>query len=57
MQGVVRSYDEANRKELATKDDPQETKYEILEWVLGIALAQTAVSVAVAGVATAPVVR
>ena len=64
MQGVVRQYDEASRKELATKGDIQDvrnelanTKHEILKWVLGIALAQTAVIVAVIGVAIALVVK
>lgn len=60
MQGVVKSYDEASRKELATKGDIQDVrneiadaKHEILKWVMGIALAQTAAIVAVIGVAVA----
>lgn len=57
MQGVVRSYDEASRKELATKGDLADTKHEILKWVLGIALAQTAVIVAVIGVAIALIIK
>ena len=75
MQGVVRAYDEASRKDLATKGDIQDvrleiqdvrnelkveiadTKHEILKWVLGIALAQTAVIVAVIGVAIAVLIK
>lgn len=71
MQGVVQSYDESSRKELATKGDIQDvrneiqdvrreiadTKHEILKWVLGIALAQTAVIVAIIGVAVALVAK
>ena len=64
MQGVVRQYDESSRKDLATKGDIQDvrneiahTKHEILKWVLGIALAQTAVIVAVIGTAIAVLVK
>lgn len=78
MQGVVQSYDESSRKELATKGDIQDvrneiqgvrneiqdvrheladTKHEILKWVLGIALAQTAVIVAIIGVAVTLVAK
>lgn len=53
MQGVVKSYDEASRKELATKGDVQDIRLEIekvkasikdtelrlLKWQLGIGLA------------------
>ena len=47
MQGVVQSYDEASRKELATKGDLQETKHEILKWIMATMVAQTALLVAV----------
>lgn len=47
MQGVVRQYDEASRKELATKNDLQETKHEILKWMMATMVAQTALIVAV----------
>lgn len=54
MQGVVRQYDEASRKELATKGDIQEvrnelanTKHEILKWMMATMVAQTALIVAV----------
>ncbi|WP_165178149.1 DUF1640 domain-containing protein [Desulfovibrio sp. ZJ369] len=58
MQGVVRSYDEASRKELATKGDLQDvrtelkeeianTKHEILKWMMATMVAQTALLVAV----------
>ena len=65
MQGVVRSYDEARRKELAAKGDIQDlrlemksmemrlsekieaNKHEILKWMLGTMVAQTALIVAV----------
>ena len=57
MQGVVRQYDEANRKELATKGDVQDVrleiekiraevqvvKYDLLKWQLCIGLAIIAV--------------
>lgn len=54
MQGVVQNYDEASRKELATKGDIQEvrneladTKHEILKWMMATMVAQTALIVAV----------
>lgn len=61
MQGVVRSYDEATRKELATKGDIQdvrneiqdvrneiaETKHEILKWMVTAMIAQTALLVGI----------
>lgn len=61
MQSVVRSYDEASRKELATKGDIQDvrneiqnvhnelanTKHEILKWMMGMVVAQTALIIAV----------
>ena len=57
MQGVVKSYDEASRKELATKGDIQDVRLEIeklkstikdaelrlLKWQLGIGLAIIAI--------------
>lgn len=62
MQGVVKSA--ASRKDLATKGDIQDvrneiaaTKHEILKWVPGIALAQTAVIVTVLGAAIAVFLR
>ena len=47
MQGVVRSYDEASRKELATKGDLADAKHEILKWMIATMVAQTAFIVAV----------
>lgn len=54
MQGVVRQYDEASRRELATKEDIQDvrnelanTKHEILKWMMATLVAQTALIVAV----------
>ena len=61
MQGVVRTYDEASRKDLATKGDIQDvrneihdvrreiadTKHEILKWMIATMVAQTALIVAV----------
>ena len=54
MQGVVQSYDEASRKELATKGDIQDlrnaladTKHEILKWMMATMVAQTALIIAV----------
>ena len=54
MQGVVQQYDEASRKELATKGDIQDvrnelkdTKHEILKWMIAPMVAQTALIVAV----------
>lgn len=58
MQGVVQSYDEASRKELATKGDLHDvrtelkeeianTKHEILKWMMATMVAQTALIVAV----------
>ncbi len=42
MQGVVKQYDDASRKELATKGDLAEAKHEILKWMMGMLVAQTA---------------
>jgi hypothetical protein len=54
MQDIVKSYDDASRKELATKGDIQdvrreiqETKHEILKWVIGVAIGQAALIIAV----------
>ncbi len=58
MQSVVHSYDEASRKDLATKADLQavrtelkeeitNTKHEILKWMIATMVAQTALIVAV----------
>lgn len=54
MQGVVKSYDEASRKDLATKGDIQdvrneiaETKHEILKWMVTAMIAQTALLVGI----------
>ncbi len=47
MQGVVASYDEATRKELATKADLAETKHEILKWMVTAMLAQTAILIGI----------
>lgn len=50
MQDVVKSYDQASRKELATKGDIQDVrnelhnvKHEILKWMVTAMLAQTAI--------------
>ncbi len=58
MQGVIKSYDDASRKEIATKGDLQDVrnelrneiataKHEILKWVMGLMVAQTALIIAV----------
>ena len=54
MQGVIKSYDEASRKDLATKGDIQdvrkeiaETKHEILKWMVTAMIAQTALLVGI----------
>ena len=61
QQEVIRSYDEASRKDLATKGDIQDVrmeiqsvrvemqamKHDILRWMVGGFLAQTAVIVAI----------
>ncbi|MDR0465811.1 MAG: CCDC90 family protein [Deltaproteobacteria bacterium] len=54
MQDIVKSYDETSRKELATKGDIkdvrkeiQDVKHEILKWMMGMLLAQSALIVAV----------
>lgn len=58
MRGVVRSYDEATRKKLATKgeikdvrlelkEEISETRHEILEWMVTAIIAQTALLVGV----------
>lgn len=47
MQSVVRSYDEATRQDLATKGDLSDTKHELLKWMMGMMVAQTALLVAV----------
>lgn len=57
LRETLDKYDAASRKDLATKGDLADTKHEILKWVLSIALAQTAVIVAVIGVAVAVVVK
>lgn len=53
IQTVVRNYDETTRKELATKGDVQDLrreiqsiKFEILKWIIGILIGQTALIVA-----------
>lgn len=78
LQKTLDKYDEASRKDLATKGDIQDvrgeiqdvrgeilrlenkieaTKHEILKWVIGTMVAQTALIVAVIGVAIALVVK
>ena len=65
MQDVIRSYDEASRKDLTTKGDLQDArnellgeiqsvrneihnmKHEILKWVIGAAVGQAALIIAV----------
>ena len=47
MQGVIKSYDDASRKELATKSDLAETKHEILKWMVTAMIAQTALLVGI----------
>lgn len=47
MQDIVKAYDDASRKELATKGDLQDAKHEILTWVVGVAVGQAALILAV----------
>ena len=54
MQDVIKSYDDASRKALATKGDIQdvrneiaETKHEILKWMVTAMIAQTALLVGI----------
>ncbi len=47
MQDIVKAYDDASRKELATKGDLQDAKHEILKWVVGVAVGQAALILAV----------
>jgi hypothetical protein len=54
MQDMVKSYDESSRKELATKGDIQDvraeiqnTKHDILKWMMGLFIAQAALVIAV----------
>ena len=54
MQGIVQAYDESTRKELATKGDIQDVrneiqsvKHEILKWMMGMLVAQSALILAV----------
>ena len=54
MQDIVKAYDESSRKELATKGDIQDVrneiqtvKHEILKWMMGMLVAQSALIVAV----------
>jgi hypothetical protein len=47
MQDIVKAYDESSRKELATKGDIQDVKHEILKWMMGMLVAQSAMIVAV----------
>jgi hypothetical protein len=46
MQAVVRNDDEGSRKELATKEDLQNVTFDILKWMIGILIGQTALIVA-----------
>ena len=62
LQKTLDKYDEASRKDLATKGDIQDVRgeilrLEILKWVIGTMVAQTALIVAVIGVAIALVVK
>ena len=54
VKDIVKSYDEASRKDLATKGDIQDVrkeiqdvKHEILKWMMGMLVAQSALIVAV----------
>lgn len=54
MQDMVKGYDDALRKELATKGDIQDVKgdirdvkFELLRWMVGIAVGQMAFIVAI----------
>jgi hypothetical protein len=54
MQDIVKAYDESSRKDLATKGDIQDVrkeiqdvKHEILKWMMGMLVAQSALIVAV----------
>ena len=42
MQGVVKQYDDASRRKLTTEGDLAEAKHEILKWMMGMLVAQTA---------------
>ena len=47
MHDIIKTYDKASRKELATKGDLQDVKHEILKWVMGMLIAQSALILAV----------
>jgi len=54
MQDIVKAYDASSRKELATKGDIQDVrneiqnvKHEILKWMMGMLVAQSALILAV----------
>jgi len=47
MQDVIKSHDAVSRKDLATKGDLADTKHDILKWVIGVAIGQSALIIAV----------
>jgi len=47
MQDVIKNYDDVSRKDLATKGDLQNLKHDILRWMVGGFLAQSALLVAI----------
>lgn len=53
MRTAFAAWDESRMKELATKADLREAEIRILKWVIGAIITQTALIVAVIGVAIA----
>lgn len=47
LRETLEKYDEASRRELATKGDLADAKHEILKWMIAVIVAQTALLVAV----------
>ena len=57
MRAAFASYDASRMKELATKGDLREVELRILKWVIGTIITQTALIVAVIGIAVAILLR
>ena len=53
MRNVFAAYDAGRMKELVTKGDLREAELRILKWVIGTIITQTALIVAVIGIAVA----
>jgi len=47
LQDVIKNYDEAARKDLATKGDLKDLKHDMLRWMVGGFITQTALLVAI----------